>query len=471
MLTKNIFRLTIYGLLFSILTMSCGQEESNTLSIDSSITVMYKTPQGLETSPDFTVKVNAFDIWTERVGAGGMEDMNIASFACSGPQMIKITASSEISNYVIRPKSLGIVSDVNGKELTFTIPGPQKLYIEINDFPHLGIFADPIEVNPPKKEDDGVVYYGPGTYDEGEINLQSNQTIYIEDGAYVKANIRGNNLENVKISGRGILHGTIKIDNTTKLEVDGIYMRHNENGWTNTLTNCFNSVYRNVKVFAYKTIWSTDGINPVSCVDFLIDDCFTRTRDDCISIKSLDKEHKTDSITIKNCLMVGWAHADGVTLGFNIDGLMQNILVKNCDILYARGNGHTGGHSAFSIVCDNTGDVKNIRFEDIRVEENIEIKNLELIVTEGQRYGTNNPPGHVKGVYLKNIQWENKDKPFVISGLPFGNHVVEDVTFDSCYVAGKLLTNLTDADFQVEYAKDIKFIPSTKPTKKMISKE
>ena len=137
---------------------------------------------------------------------------------------------------------------------------------------------------------------------------------------------------------------------------------------------------------------------------------------------------------------------------------MQNILVKNCDILYARGQGHTGGHAAFSIVCDNTGDVRNVRFEDIRVEENVEIKNLELIVTEGQRYGTNNPPGRIEGVYLKNIHWENANKPFVIAGIPFDNHIVEDVTFDNCYVGNKLLTSMKDADFQVEFAKDIKFV-------------
>jgi hypothetical protein len=154
-----------------------------------------------------------------------------------------------------------------------------------------------------------------------------------------------------------------------------------------------------------------------------------------------------------------------------LDGLVQNVLVRDCDILYARGQGHTGGHAAFSIVCDNHGDVRNIRFEDIRVEENIEIKNLELIVTEGQRYGQNNRPGRIKGVYLKKIQWANADKPFVIAGIPSSNNMVEDVTFDNCRVAGRLLTNLSEADFQVEFARDIKFIPSTKMTRPILSKE
>ncbi len=434
-----------------------GNRES--LSETSSEIVTYLVPPGLETSPDFKVNVNGSEVWTQRIGDGGMEDLNVTRFACSGEQTIKITAPSEIKNYVIRPKNLKIKSNVKGKELTFTVSGPQKLYIEIDSLPHLAIFADQLEINPPKQGDSGVLYFAPGEYKREVINLESNQTIYIAAGAIVYANIRGNNLQNVKIKGRGILHGNVRISGTSNLEVSDIFICHNSSGWTNTLTNCPHSVYRNVKVFSYKTIWGVDGINPVSCTDFLIDDCFIRTRDDCISIKSgRDREIKTDSITVLNCLLVGWQHADGVTLGFNIDGLMQNILVKNCDILYARGQGHTGGHAAFSIVCDNAGEVRNVRFEDIRVEENIEIKNLELIVTEGQRYGTNNTPGHIQGVYLKNIHWENVDKPFVIAGIPFDNHIVEDVTFDNCYVGNKLLTSMKNADFQVEFAKDIKFV-------------
>lgn len=154
--------------------------------------------------------------------------------------------------------------------------------------------------------------------------------------------------------------------------------------------------------------------------------------------------------------MVGWAHADGVTLGFELQGgLVQNILVKNCDILSSGGQGRTGGHAGFSIVCDGSSLVQNIHFEDIRVESQIEYKNLEIIATEGSRYGTGDA-GYIKGVYLKNIHWENPDKPFVIAGVPA--HLVEDITFDHCFLGGKLLGGIRDADFQIEFARDIKFL-------------
>jgi polygalacturonase len=281
----------------------------------------------------------------------------------------------------------------------------------------------------------------------GQITLKSNQTLYLAGGALVTANVRGTDLQNVRIAGRGLLQGNIRITGTSNLQVEGIFIR-NTKGWTNTLTNCTHSSYRNVKVFGYEAIYSVDGINPVSCKDFIIDDCFIRCRDDCVAIKSMDYDLRVDSVFVTNNVLVGWKCSDGVTIGFELNGgPIRNILVKNCDILYARSGGGTGGHSGFSIVSDGPAWVENIRYEDIRVEENIEFKNLELIVTNGKLYG-DDQPGHIKGVYLKNIQWENTAKPFIISGFSKDN-MVEDVTFDNCAVGGKILTGTSDANFQV----------------------
>ncbi len=436
----------------------------------SGIIVVYPAPPGLKASPDFTMKANDKPIWVERIGSTmpsfnyslysgrEMEDLNVANFSCSGEVTFKITTTENIDSFLIRPKSRNILAKVNGRELIFTIPGPQKLYIEINGLPHLAIFANPLEVNPPKQDDPGIIFYGPGTHNPGHINLKSNQTIYIAGGAVVYADIRGKNLQNVKIAGRGILQGNVKISGTSNLNVSGIFIRNTE-GWTNTLTDCHNSSYRNVKVFSYEAIYSVDGINPVSCTNFTIDDCFMRCRDDCVAIKSGDINLRVDSILVTNCVMVGWACSDGVTIGFELNGgPVENVLVKNCDILYARGGGRTKGHSGFSIVCDGPALVQNIRYEDIRVEEHVEFKNLEFIVTDGTLYGID-PPGHIKGVYLKNIQWENPGKPFIISGYSSDN-IVEDITFDHCKVGDNELTSITGADFRVNsFTRNIKIKP------------
>jgi len=427
-----------------------------------SILVTYPKPPKLQTSSNFTVKVNNTPVWTEQVGSGGKENLHVTNFSCSGSQTITVTASAKIKKYAVRPKSRAIIARVSGRELSFTISGPQKLYIEIDSLPALAIFANPLETDVPKNGDAGVLYYGPGTHNEGEIKLKSGQTVYIAGGGVVNANLRGKNLANVKIWGRGILNGNVLISGSSNIDVNGVFIR-NTSGWSNTLVDCSHTVYNNVKVFSYKSVWGIDGIDPVSCKDFTINDCFIRTRDDCISIKSMArfgsdtvKNINTDAIKVTNCVLVGWAHADGVTLGFELQGgLVQNVLVKNCDILSSSGQGRTGGHSGFSIVCDGPSLVQNIRFENIRVENQIEYKNFELIVTEGRRYGTAGP-GDIKGVYLKNIRWENVNKPFVIAGVP--SNLVENITFDHCYLGGKPLSSINDGDFQIEFARNIKFI-------------
>jgi hypothetical protein len=432
--------------------------------------VVYPAPPGLIASPDFTVLADNQPVWVERIGSKlltfdyklygsrDMEDLNVANFSCSGIVNIIIKANVAIDTFIIRPKSRNIKAQVNGSELTFSISGPQKLYIEINNLPHLAIFANPIEVNPHKKGDPGVIYYGPGEHNPGRIDLVSNMTMYIAGGAVVNADIYGRNIKNFHIEGRGIIQGKIEIAKSSDFSISGVFIR-NTLGWTNTLTDCHNCSYRNVKVFSYEAIYSVDGIDPVSCTNFTIDDCFMRCRDDCVAIKSIDPKLKVDSVYISNCVMIGWACSDGITIGYELNGgPVENIYVKNCDILYARGDGRTNGHSAFSIVCDGPAVVQNINFEDIRVEDQVEFKNLEFTVTDGTLYGTD-PPGHIKGVLLRNIQWENKVRPFIINGYSPGN-LVEDITFDHCSAGGKLFGSINDADIRTNrFTANIRLIP------------
>ena len=419
--------------------------------------IAYPAPEGLVASPDFTVEVNGTPVWVERVGGKGLEALDVASFSGAGALTVKVTCAAAIKSFVIKPVSYGIAGQVRGKELAFTLPGPRKLYIEINRLPHLALFANPLETNPPRPGDAGVVYFGPGAHSPGTVTLRSNQTVYIAGGAVVNADVRGSDLEHVKVLGRGIINGNVKVSNTTDLEFNGVFIR-NKDGWSNTLTNCTDSAYRNVKVFGYQAQYSVDGINPCSCRGFTIDDCFIRTRDDCVAIKTPDPARGADGITVQNCVLCGWAYADGVTMGYELNGgPVQNILVKNCDILRCGGSGRTKGHAGFSIVCDGPAVVANVRFEDVRVEEDVEFKNLELICTPGTYYGKG-PAGHIRGIHLKGVHWANARKPFILAG--FGpDNVVEDVTFEHCTVGGKPLRLPADARFKInKFVRNIRFV-------------
>jgi len=425
--------------------------------LKAEITTVPAAP-GLTTSPYFTVLADTHKVWTELAGSKvhtfdyqlygtrAMEDLNIADFSCSGPVKITVECTEKIDKFIIRPKSSNIKAVADGKRLTFMIDGPRKLYIEINNLPHLAIFANPEESHPRKKGDAGVIYFKPGEHRPGKIRLVNNMVMYIAGGAVVYADITGSDFQNVRIEGRGILMGKIDIKKGRDFHVEGISIR-NTKGWTNTLTDCHNCSFSKVKIFSYEAIYSVDGIDPVSCTNISITDCFMRCRDDCVAIKSPDPALVTDSIYVSDCIFNGWACSDGITIGFELNGgRVENIHVKNCDILYARGDGRTHGHSAFSIVCDGPARVQNIYFEDIRIEENVEFKNLEFIVTDGTLYGTD-PPGHIKGVYMKNISWENGAKPFILNGYSPDN-LVEDIVFENCSAGGKLIKSAEDVDIR-----------------------
>ena len=166
------------------------------------------------------------------------------------------------------------------------------------------------------------------------------------------------------------------------------------------------------------------------------------------------------NITIRKCIMAGWAHSDGVTIGFELETpTVSDILVQDCDILYARGGGASGGHSGFSITCDGPARVKDIVFDNIRLEDGVQTKAFEIIITEGTKYGRSKKGeiGHVKGITMKNCHWEREDRPFVIKGYD-AEHLVEDVRFENCTVAGKPLTRKEDALFQVSpHTRNIEF--------------
>jgi polygalacturonase len=250
----------------------------------------------------------------------------------------------------------------------------------------------------------------------------------------------------------------MRINTSKNVEVNGIFIRSTR-GWTCTVTDCYKTVFENVKVFSFLQVYSLDGINPVSCKNAVINNCFIRTRDDCIAIKSFRAENiTTDSISVTKSLLVGWYPADGVTLGFELQGgEVKNVFVRDCDIVRARGGGRTGGHSAFSIVCDGPSKVSNICFENIHVASDIEYKNLEIIITDGTLYGKGGI-GSINGVYMKDVYWENARKSFVIQGYD-SSHLIENVVFWNCYAGGKLMTKPEDAEFQMEYVKNITFIP------------
>lgn len=79
---------------------------------------------------------------------------------------------------------------------------------------------------------------------------------------------------------------------------------------------------------------NTDGINPESCRNVRISDCFLSVGDDCITIKSgRDEDGRNygrpcENITITNCIMLT-GHG-GVVIGSEMSGGVKKVTISNC---------------------------------------------------------------------------------------------------------------------------------------------
>jgi hypothetical protein len=424
------------------------------MSCDRTRVITYPAVPGLETSDVYTVMVNGHDIWTEKFVTGMdtgslpdwftsrpytsvQQEVHFSSFSCDGPVNVTITVPSDISSARVRPSHRGIDVSVDRNTIAFSLQGPDKLYIEIDELPPLCFFANPPEENVPDRDDPDVIWYGPGEHRPGFIHLKDNQTIYIAPGAIVYGGIRTDGASNIRVTGRGILDGgyefnrMVRVDDSEMVIFEGIMIR-NGRGWINTITNSRNIVYNDIRIASFGP--SGDGINPVGSGNVIISNSFLRCTDDCIAIKSPEPDHVVEDILIENNTMIGYAFADGVTIGFETRGpYIRNVIARNNDILLSRGGSRVDGHSGFSIVCDGPSLISDILFEDIRVEQADE-KLFELIITEGRRYG-DDLPGNIRNVTLRNVSWFHEG-PISLEGFSRENRI-ETVIFENCLVAGK----------------------------------
>lgn len=310
---------------------------STTSSNPSTGTVVtYPAPSNpkVEKSTEYSVTVNGkpVDLYQDYVDqtntqywGDGASNYAHGSFDFSGTVTVQVTAPAHmnLNHVVVQPRNLNIQPTVSGRTMTFTLSKPCNISIEPNGIQHpLELFANPLQDYGVNKKAKNVIdippgYWTPGSRlpsgytipQNGVISLHSNQTLYVEGGAVVKAAVQAQG-NNIKILGRGILetvrfHGNFNwktfkdengfghlsgpmnvFKNCTNFLMDGVTVRWPVN-WTLVPVNSKNVVFNNVKIVG-GAMENDDGIDPVSCQNVTIKNCFLRTDDDVIGIKGLD---------------------------------------------------------------------------------------------------------------------------------------------------------------------------------------
>jgi hypothetical protein len=423
--------------------------------------------------------------------------VSYATFDFEGTAEIKIKAGRDVKWVDIRPKSLGIKAEFQDSSIHFTLTKPCMLSIELNgEFSNqpLFLFAGSPEINIPVRNDNRVIWFEGGKiHKPGIIEVKSGQTVYIEGGAVVEGIIHAENASDIKILGRGILDGTtnneirgesrfrfIHIQDSKNIVIDGIILE-DSHSWQIVPINCDNVTIRNTKILSDNG--SDDGIDIVRSRNVKIENCFIRTKDDCIAVKTVYDYPTTinsENIEVDGCVFWNAAWGNGLEIGFELRSeYVRNVTFKDCDVI------HVEDGAVFSIHNGDQSIVENIRFENIRVEDaRQKLFDIAIFLTQ---YSIDRPDdqqertrrylngawdgvlsvtpdnkayhskyrGQIRDVIFKDIYVTDGLLPFSIFCGFDEQHQVENITIDNLVVHGKKITNLEEAKVHLEFAKNI----------------
>ena len=249
-------------------------------------------------------------------------DTPIASYAVfdfSGKVNVEVTTMFDVRWVDIRPMRTGLKAEyLTDNSFRFSMDEPANLSLELNGRIRqqpLFIFSGKPELEQPLKTDKNVIWFeGGNLYKNVALELQDNQTVYIEGGAVVQGHILAKGKKNIHIRGRGILDGTY--NNTPEGDYHrGIDMKdcenitirdvilHNGTSWQIALFHCNQAEINGVRIVSENG--SDDGMDIFRCTNVLVDGVFAHTKDDCIAIKSggdYPASHPTDNILVRNCV-------------------------------------------------------------------------------------------------------------------------------------------------------------------------
>ncbi len=430
----------------------------------------------------------ALQVFSMEVDMDTRSKAAFAQFDMDAPVEVKVvTAKGEADKVKIRPLSRDIIYERAGENaIKFRLDTPSKLSVEFggNRLNNLHLFANPMETETyDGKEGDDVIiwdkgskdifrkdcrliYFGPGVHQpkdlpNNEIVLPGNCTVYLAPGAVVKAKLRVEGVENVRILGRGMLLQPLRgveITRSRNVLVEGITVV-NPQHYTIFGGESESVTVRNVKSFSSRG-WS-DGIDLMCCRDWLIDDVFLRTSDDCLAFYN----HRwwywggSHGLTVQNSIL--WADvAHAINIGGHGDDLSEegelicDLTFRNIDVLNVDED-DDNYRGVMSVCCGDKNRVRNILFEDIRVEDCEEARLIDVRVLYNPKYNRE-PGGTIRNIVFRNITYQGEGGdmyPMRIRGYD-DKQDIRGITLENVVVNGRKMIDLSDVETN-EYVKDV----------------
>lgn len=431
-----------------------------TLSAASKV-VTYPAGEGLVTTDDYSINIRQdgsewlpVDVYPIKVDetVGAVHKVRTVSMAYfdfdeSPIEVMVISNKLPVKEARVRPLSYGIVPEIKGDTLLFSISEPRNLSVEVNGeiFRNLQFFANPIDKNRPSKKiiknakKNKLIYFGPGIHKiEGTyMNVPSGHTVYVDGGARVIGQLVADSVSDVKIYGRGEIHPEgrgegLYIKNSRNITIDGVIVTQLPIGASDSIR------VNNVK--AISSYGWGDGFNVFASSNVHYSNLFARTSDDCTTVYATRKGFSGGCRNILTENSVLWAdvahpfmiglHGSAAELGENATpDTIQNVVYRNIDILDMNEN-QIDYQGVFAIVAGDNNVVRDITFDNIRIEDFRKGKLFDIRIAFNKKY-CKAPGSSIENITFDNIIYNGNnselslivgyDETRKIKGIRFNN--------------------------------------------------
>jgi hypothetical protein len=422
--------------------------------------VTYPAPQGAAMSDQYTVKVNGkpvdiyiAPVWEPNGSKSFGGPYSFAYFDFEGRVTVEVTSKKPLARTRILPEARGVRPNVTGDKVSFVLTEPGQFSIEPNvkNGPLL-LFANPLEINPPKAGDTNVVFFGPGIHKADKIAIGAGKTLYIAGGAIVKGGVYAQG-DHIRIRGRGIIdgldwarfkgptHNPIRLTKCKDVKVEGLILKDSW-AWTFPMYACRDVHIDNVKIVSARCE-NNDGIGVCNSTNVKIENCFIRTDDDCITTKGFGEQLKIDpyppveDVTVERCVL--WTDRAHIwRLGCECRAeTMRRLVFKDIDVLHYS----APRNPAITVQPAEGMLMEDVRFENIRFNGEGQRRFIE-ITTEPTIWAKSKTPGNVRNVVFKDIVLHGTPGQALIEiNGSDPSHRVEGVTFENVVRYGRPVTS------------------------------
>ena len=296
------------------------------------------------------------------------------------------------TNVVVRPLSAGVKPSVgNDGVISLTLPKPGYYVLEIDGCHRpLEIFAQPKRDFAAERREANVVF-GPGIHNPVVVKLRSHDRVYLDRDAVVYGSFQADGVEDVKVSGYGIISGSrnrrvgnacyregmdgaVRIIDSRNVTLDGPTVL-DSCCWCVAAFNSRDLELRNLKVTgAWR--YNTDGIDICNSQRVAVENCYVHSFDDALVVKGLSHDYVAfkkalsidfprngpiEDVRFADCVCwCGWGRT--LELGHETwASRISGVVFENCDLIH-------NSHAALSVHLGGPAVVEDATYRNIRIE-------------------------------------------------------------------------------------------------------